>query len=704
MTVLLTLLGAFVVVGLPGLSAVLSVHRGAERSHTAVDTLATTIAIAYAGLGLSAISLWLTASVFGMSGWTSLLAPLGIAGTVGTAAFLRKRRPSHVGVTDPPAIQSRLHRRTATLLMACAIASAALVAIPFAPYGWARADGIHRMAMTDWEKHLVMATGIAGSPVFPPPHPYIHADPRPSYYFGYHLVAAAITIVSHPSADVFAALWILTLATAAATPFVVYMLARDLCDEGPALVGAATATLLVGFDAIVLAIDTMRAAVAAWPIPGGLAGLRALIPSTHIDYWIHNLDRSFSPPIVTTMWAPHQTAATLIAIVVMHVLGPREDDPGRPRVSGVLLPGLLITSLAALSTYIALALGVGVAACAVVETWSLRRAPWRTPVFRRWMPAGLLGVLLALPVLPTVAQGSSSGLIIRLSAAGTWSNGAVFSWLFGPTQWALLLDTPAVYFFEFGVIGLLAAPILWREARGLTPSRREAAVVALAVLVLVTFVRPPIGVGNNLYARALLLVWFLLAPFAAIAAMAHRQVRWLAIAVAVCVAGSAYVQVGYLLEGTLFWATPKPAVDAIRWVNGNTPRTALVAIRPGDYENIYGFWLRRPLVLGGRRLAVLFGVDPGLYDRTSASLEDAFAQQEASAAYARFDALNADVILASRQDPPPAWAAGPCFSLAHENSEWRVILRRRSCDPLRAPRAQSRTAPSAPASDRRRAG
>jgi hypothetical protein len=146
-------------------------------------------------------------------------------------------------------------------------------------------------------------------------------------------------------------------------------------------------------------------------------------------------------------------------------------------------------------------------------------------------------------------------------------------------------------------------------------------------------------------------------------------------AVLVCALGTAYAEIGYLLEATLFWPTPPAAVDALRWVNANTPRTALVAIRPSDYENMYGYWLRRRLVVGGRRLAVLFGADPEYFDRTSASLEGIFAAESADAARAGFDSMDADVVMIKRENTDPAWLSSPCFRAGHRNDEWTVVLR-----------------------------
>ena len=287
------------------------------------------LAVSYTGIAIAAIALWIAASFWGLSVATSIGAPAAAAILIAGAAQVRLRsRRAQPGDAPPPILAASAGRpahstpRDRRVLLACALASTVLVATPFAPYGWVRADGVHRTALTDWEKHIVMATAIAGSPSFPPPHPYVRAHAAPSYYFGYHLVAAAMTSIGNRAGDVYPALWILALITAAATPFVVYVVSRDLVGGTAALIAAAGSTLLVGFDAIVLAIDTVRAAAAAWPLPHGFAGLRALIPSTHIDYWIHNIDRSFSAPIVSTMWAPHQTAATLTALVTMHALAP----------------------------------------------------------------------------------------------------------------------------------------------------------------------------------------------------------------------------------------------------------------------------------------------------------------------------------------------------------------------------------------------
>jgi hypothetical protein len=682
MTILAPLVATLVLLLAPGLAAVFWVARRTS-ARAGVSGLPETIAVAYVGLGVACLSLWLVCVTFGLSFWTALLAPLSAALVVAAAAGRRTQpqRPpdeSSESAHTERAAADRLDDATAvTVLLVLSLTATILVSTPFLTYGWERADGFHRMAMSDWEKHLVMTTAVAASPTFPPPHPYIHADPKPSYYFGYHLVAAAIATVAGRPTEVFVPLLVLTLLTAAATPFVVYTFSKDICGTKAALLAAGLGALLVGFDFVVLLIDTVRATVAAWPLTGGFSSLRAVVPSTHIDYWVHNVDRAFSTPIVATMWAPHQPAATLLALLTLYLLAPLPGEPARARVYGLMLPSLVIAALPPLSSYIAMGLAVGVAGGLLMECVAARRLPWRTGMFRRWALPGAIATVLALPVYPTIAQGSSSGLVFHISTAGSWSNGAFVSWLFGEHQWTRLLDTPVLYLMELGAIGLLGTVQILHlvRLRTLTPVQQQTVALIGSVLVLLTFVRPPVDIGNNLYARALLLVWFALAPFAGAALLRIRRARWPAIAVLVSALGTCYVEVGYLLQGAIFWSTSSDAVRALRWINEHAPERALVAIHPADHENNFGYWLRRPFVLGNRRLALLFGANAEHYDRTAAALAAAYAETSPESARAAFDALNADVILVHRRRGDPAWAQAPCFQRAHPNEAWTVVTR-----------------------------
>ena len=348
----LILIGLAVVVLVPGLAAVWWTRCRTGGTASPEDSsldVSQLMALCYAGVGVASVTLWLGAVAFGLNGWTSVGLPLVGAGLLAMGAA----RGPRASETEP---WTAAARRSVVALAAVGLISVCVVALPFTTYGLERADGIHRMAMTDWEKHIVMTTGVAASKEFPPPHPYIHADLNPSYYFGYHLIAAAVDHVAGDSGDVYLILLLLTLGTAAATPFVVYTFSRDLCDRPTALIAAAGATLLTGFDAAVLVVEAVRATVESWPLPSGVAGLRAIVPSTHLDFWIHNIDRQFSAPIVATMWAPHQTAAALTALLIMYLLAPHRSDPRRTRASW-LLPALLLGALPGLSAYVALVVG-----------------------------------------------------------------------------------------------------------------------------------------------------------------------------------------------------------------------------------------------------------------------------------------------------------------------------------------------------------
>ena len=87
------------------------------------------------------------------------------------------------------------------------------------------------------------------------------------------------------------------------------------------------------------------------------------------------------------------------------------------------------------------------------------------------------------------------------------------------------------------------------------------------------------------------------------------------------------------------------------------------------------------MVLGGRRLAILFGADPELFGRTEASLERAYQSSSGMEAARRFDDLNADVIYVRHENGDLAWTSPPCFDVGYRNTVWIVVVRNRAaCD------------------------
>jgi hypothetical protein len=278
-------------------------------------------------------------------------------------------------------------------------------------------------------------------------------------------------------------------------------------------------------------------------------------------------------------------------------------------------------------------------------------------------------------------------LVLHVSSAGTLRNGAVFTSLFGDTQWARLLDTPAVLVFQFGmigVLGMLGVVRRYREGRfdDLARGHEASAFAVLAVLVLF---RPPVGMDNNLGFRPMLLVWSLLVPFAAETWFVPARfplLRWAG--VAVCAAALPYGMLGATLEGWLFRPTPAAMVAAARWINENTPPGAPVAVDPEDHPRIFDFWLRRPLIEAEhRRNAFMLGAPPEEFESVRQSLHEAYASLDGAEAAQRFASLGAEAVVArlGSRDALP-WERLPCFAVEYRNSEFAVLVKSSEiCDP-----------------------
>ena len=313
-------------------------------------------AYAYGGVGLACWSLWIAGVVVGLNRWSILIAPV-LAAFLLAAADSGTRAPRGVQTADPLPPASRGVRVTVWLT---ALTMATFVVLPFLPYGWQAPDGVHRMGMHDWYKHFMVTTAL-GDSAFPPANPFLPADGHAPYYYGFHLVAAAVQRLSGDFADTHVMLLGLTVMTAAAFPVVLFALGRGLLGDArqAAVAAVGGTTLLAGFDLVVWVAHAVRDVLAAWPLDVGVAALRAAVPSSHLDFWIHHNERQFNAPYVTAIWAPQHLAGAVLALLVIHLLRP---TIGRLPVSRRLLPSVLLAVLPAISAYVALALVVGVTA------------------------------------------------------------------------------------------------------------------------------------------------------------------------------------------------------------------------------------------------------------------------------------------------------------------------------------------------------
>ena len=544
-----------------------------------------------------------------------------------------------------------------------------LVLVPFLPYGRVTAEGVHRMAMSDWYKHLMVTTVLEGGE-FPPPNAFL-ADARAApYYYGFHLVAAAIENVGRIGST----FWLLlafTVLTAAAYPVVLFVVARDLFDDTRRAVTAAIGgSFLAGFDAAVWVAHAARDTLSAWPLPAGPAGLRAAVPMTSIDFWIHHNERQFTGPYVTAIWAPHHLAAVLLSLLVI-----REVCVARPGPRRQLLPVVLLASIPAMSVYVALALFVGVGVAIAVDAWMARRPPWAVHSGRRWAQVGVPAFALSLPVLWVLA-GSRSPLEVGVSSAGTLLNGAIFTALLGDGVVARLLDTPALYLVEFGIVGVMGVTgLVGRASRGsLSSPQRTVAIIAAAVVVLVTLVRLPVDGPNNLYARPMLLVWSLLACFAADAwcAMIRVGPRHLATSPASHWGSSVrrsrcWVLLRRRSSGRHRPTRSRPFGGSTRAHHAGRSWPTI----PTGVATATGCADRWSSTTGD--LALLFGATGAEYDTVARRFHDAYDSDSPAEAADRFDRLGADVIVVDI--PSPAWARPPCFLEGYGGPRVGVVTR-----------------------------
>jgi len=273
------------------------------------------LAASFGGLAVSSAATWIAGATFGLSRATILIAPLVASAAILTTASARDRPPRRGG----PVLRA---------LIALSIAFTLLAAIPFYPHGRERADGVHRVGLSDWYLHLMMTSTLDAASALPPPNPYLLAHRTAHYHYGFHLVAAAVHRAADRRGDVFPILLGLTLWTAAAFPLVVFSLSRArLGDSRKALVAAAGGTLLAGFDLVVWAPDVVKTVIEKWPLPHGVAGLRLLIPSAHLHSWIPVYEREFNAPYLAVVWAPHYVAAVLVALLCLHALREAVDRP-----------------------------------------------------------------------------------------------------------------------------------------------------------------------------------------------------------------------------------------------------------------------------------------------------------------------------------------------------------------------------------------
>lgn len=614
------------------------------------------IAATTLGLGAGVVGIWYAAALAGLGAGSIALG--GVAGAVALAPGLRGRRT----------VVTAARPREVLVLAAIGALLALATAVPFLVHGLERGDQVVSISMTDWGKHLAFAGELAAFDEVPPHNPFLpSAGPAP-YYAGFHLLAGLLARAAGTMQAVFPALLGLLFLTVLLLPFVVYETARTLgAGRTGAVVAAAGASLLGGFDMVALTIDAVGDLVAAWPPSADLSGLRELVPSVNPDYWNHHNARQFYPPYRNAIWAPQHLFGALLAVLVVCDLWRASDRP-RPAIEG-MVAGVGMIATAMISAYTALALGVGLVAVAGLQ---LARSPGagerRLP--GHWIVAASTALVGGVPFVLQLGSSSSASLTAALSAAGSWKNGALLSSLLGDGALARVLDTPAILLFELGAIGLLGLQGL----RYLESSHRgRVATFALAAIALAVFFRPPVGGPNNLYPRALMLVWILLAP-AAVAAARRLPRRTVILLLVPCLLYAPYAMIGATLEGYLFWRTPVEDHRVARWTRQLLPPTTRIALHPRHRPANFAYWSPAPVVLGHERLALLFGASSEQVDALTGELSAAYSEADAAVAARTFAHLGAGaVIVGEGQEHARVWASSACFQTLYEAARWLVL-------------------------------
>lgn len=671
----LGVLGALVaVLGLPAWG--LSLLGAALVDDEGEDRLSVALAGLLCGLAVASVVLW----------WTALLAPLGrwriLAVMVVVSLLLRlvtgrvspSRGPATVpGLPERSGERGPFRRRPPTVVAAVTLVFVALVLLPFLVQGTVTGDAVRKVGMTDWYKHVVVTSSLAAHEAHPVVNPFVTGEPF-VYYYGFHLVAAAVHELADQQENVFGTLLLITLIVAVCSPWVLYRFARHLgLDPRPAAAVAAAGVLLAGFDVGIVVIDMVRSLLTNG-IPGfDFEGLRELVPATNPSYWMHHNERSFNSPYAATIWVPQHWSAALLAVLAVGTLAERRRH--RSRTRAVLVAGLSLAALPALSSYVAVAVGFALLVAGVVGLVRRPRGAAGAPDLPTWGMAALVALIASSPMLVHVAGAADRQLRVAVSAAPSAWHGGVFTALLGDSAVTRLLDTPWMLVLQLGVVGLLGVAGAGRALSGgrqVSGALQLVAPMPFAVILVAVLLRPPPG-PNNFFARPMLVAWCLLVPFAVVQWQRHRRgVGWWLL-VALCALCVLYGAVGATVEGYFFRPSSVARVAVAEWVRSASPEEARVAIDPREHRSDFGYWIERDFVLGDPRHAMLFGADPDAVEEIAARLRGAYDASTGAAAARAFADLGADVVLVSRRH---SWEDSGCFASGVTSGEWRALFLR----------------------------
>ncbi len=408
-------------------------------------------------------------------------------------------------------------------------------------------------------------------------------------------------------------------------------------------------------------------------------------------------------------WVPNHTSSLLCCLTAFLLLWrTRETPSSRNKLAAVVLAGVAAASAFGLSIYVAAGFAMLMAGWSVILLMQKRE----TALVARFAGAVCVAGVLVIPYLRSL-MGSHSG------TEGGANAGASHLFQFGVRKMidsGLITGLPALasinhshpvlldqiarlalllpgYALELGLYGLVLALGLagWRS---LTSPYRTALGLAIAGLVLVSFVRSAV-IGNNDFGyRAALIPSFLLLLLAADRLTRPKPSQWMALLIVVGLAGTGfqvlmlrvYVPLHVAAKMPGFYGLPEAAFAARTGYASaaeKIPATAVVQANLIDPQNYFYvanmlYSDRAMLTDAAVDCGAVFGGDPARCGPTQRAVRELFRMPAPSAedVIARCHFLGIDYLAVAQSDPAWEDTRGWVWALpvaAQAETDFRVV-------------------------------
>ncbi len=522
----------------------------------------------------------------------------------------------------------------------------------------------------------VMRTGV------PPANPLYwpgHAVPMRYYYFWYVLTAVAAKLggVTARQAMIASVAWSGFGLAAIVTLYCRHFLTPRSSSNSARWPRVAVALALLG----VTGLDILPALAKA---------ILRLPTDADMEWWSPDQVSSWMDAL---LWVPHHIAGLVCCLFGFLLVWMSKGLSTRQRIACGVIAGLSFASAFGLSTWVAVAFAM------VLAAWMMWGLVWEQESRRRILVvlgAGLVAVLALMPYLADLRAASST--VAGSSIAGNASHLLRFGVrhmidpesLSGVPWFAelarshprvedaiagLILLLPG-YFVELGFFGLVLLVALWAVRRSqLDEAVRTSLVLAIAGLIVASLLRSTVVANNDFGIRSILIAQFFLlllavAWFEGAFGVTKRPLRIAMLAMAwIGVAGTAYQVV--LLRTYLPMEERHGRQDvsglsaqamALRLAFGEmdplTPKSAVIQfnmLQPSDY------FLYAQMMEAGRQMAMVFpdcasafGGDPGACPGVRDGVVRLFTPLPAAEARAECGRIGVSYLVATRWDA--VWA------------------------------------------------